>query len=89
MARAKLSTSNNPYNPFMQYDLWEEFDEKICEYYSNSYLARIAATSPDLSGAESERATEDAIDEIVEMDLPIFDPFSGEQVHYIKVKDPE
>lgn len=87
MARVKLSTSNNPYNPFVQYDLWEQFDEKVCEYYSNSYLARIAATSPDLSGPENERAVEDAIDEIVEMDLPIFDPFSGELVHYIKVQD--
>ena len=27
--------------------------------------------------------------EIVEMNLPIFDPFSGELVHYIKVEDPE
>ena len=88
MARVKLSTSNNPFNPFIQYDKWEDYDQNVCEYYCNSYLARIAVTSPDLSGAENERAIEDAVDEIVEMDLPIFDPFTNERVHYVKVKDP-
>ena len=88
MARVKLSTTNNPFNPFIQYDKWEDYDQNVCEYYSNSYLARIAATSPDLSGAENEQAIEDAVDEIVEMDLPIFDPFTNERVHYVKVKDP-
>ena len=89
MARVMLSTSNNPFNPFIQYDRWEDFDENVCGYYSNSYLARIAATSPDLSGYENEKAVEDAVDEIVEMDLPIFDPFTNELVHYVKIKDPK
>lgn len=89
MARAKLSTSNNPYNPFTQYDEWEAFDEKVCRYYTNSYLARIAATSPELSGPDNERAIEDAIDEIVAMDLVIVDPMTNERVHYVRVDDPE
>lgn len=88
MARVKLSTSNNKYNPFIQYNEWENFDEKVCHYNTNAYLARIACTSPDLSGPDNERANEDAIDEIIAMDLPLVDPSTGERVHYIKVEDP-
>lgn len=88
MARVKLSTSNNPYNPFDQYDEWEAFDENVCGYYTNSYLDRIAFTSPDLSGPDNERKIEEAIDEIVQMDLYLLDPITGERAHYIKITDP-
>lgn len=89
MARTMLSTSNNPYNPFTQYDAWAAFDENVCHYFTNAYLSRIAATSPDLSGPDNERAIEDAIDEIVRMDLVIVDPSTGERVHYVKINDPD
>lgn len=89
MARCMLSTSNNPYNPFIQYNEWAAFDENVCHYFTNAYLARTAITSPDLSGPDNERAIEDAIDEIIQFDLPLLDPFTGERVHYVKINDPE
>ena len=87
MARVKLSTSNNPYNPFTQYNEWAAFDENVCHYFSNAYLARIAATSPDLSGPDNERAIEDAIDEIIAMDLVLLDPLTNDIAHYVKITD--
>lgn len=89
MAKVAITTTNNPYNPFTQYDEWVAFDENICHYYTNSYLARIAASSPELSGPDEERQTEEAIDEIIAMDLIILDPMTDERVHYIKVNADE
>lgn len=85
MARAMLTTTNNPYDPFTQYNEWEAFDEKVCHYYTNSYLARIAVSSPELSGPDEERQTEEAIDEIVAMDLLLLDPITNTVAHYKKV----
>ena len=80
-----ITTTNNPYNPFTQYDEWKAFDEKVCHYYTESYLARIATTSTELSGPDNEQEIEDAIDEIVAMDLVILDPITNQRVHYKKV----
>lgn len=85
MAKVGLSTDNNPYNPLTQYNEWASFDENICHFYTNAYLARISATSPDMSGPDNERVIEDAIDEIIKMDLYLEDPMTGKRVHYIKV----
>ena len=85
MARVMLSTIDNPYDPFTQYDLWSSYDEKFGGYYSASLLARFAPVSPDETRAESERITESAIDRIVSMDLPIFNPATGKRTQYIKV----
>ena len=84
MARTMLTTSDNPYNPFTQYDEWAAYDEKVCGYYSSSYLDRIAVTSREFSGPDNERAIEDAIDEIIKMNLPIVNPVTNERVHYVK-----
>ena len=86
MARVMLSTLDNPYDPFKQYDLWSSYDEKVGGYYSASLLARFAPVSPDETRAEAERVTEEAVDTIVLMDLPIFNPSTGERTQYIKVE---
>ena len=39
-----ITTIDNPFNPFTQYDEWLAFDEQM-GYYTNNYLARIANTS--------------------------------------------
>lgn len=85
MARTMVTTTDNPYNPFKQYDAWRSYDEAVAGYYTNSYLARIAVTSPELSPTEMDQAIEDAVDEICEMDLRLVSPVTGKEVCYVKV----
>ena len=87
MARTLISTTDNKFNPFTQFEQWKAYDEVQCGYYSLSYLARIAVTSPELSPYEMERAIEEACDEIVEMDLRYLSPVTGEEVCYVKVTE--
>lgn len=67
MSQCMLTTIDNPFNPFTQFDNWFSFDESL-GYHSCSYLARIAKTSNDLSDEDYEMEVEDAIDEIIELD---------------------
>ena len=89
MARTLITTTDNKFNPFTQFERWKAYDEKECGYYSLSYLARIAVVSPELSPAEMDRAIEDACDEICEMDLRFISPATGEEVGYVKVVEKE
>lgn len=89
MARTLITTTDNPFNPFTQYERWAAYDEKECGYYTMSYLARIAALSPDLSETEMNQAIEDACDEVCEMDLRVISPLTGEEVGYVKVTEEE
>jgi hypothetical protein len=65
MALHMLTTVDNPFDPVTQWNEWLNYDESA-GYFTNSYLARIARTSPDLSDADQELAIEQAIDEIVQ-----------------------
>lgn len=85
MAIYDITTSDNPFNKFTQYDLWAGFDEELCGYNTNSYLARIAGNVTELSGPDAERVVEEAIDEIIAMNLPLTSPVTGTRVHYVKV----
>lgn len=59
-----LTTSDNPYDPFNEWEKWYQYDE--CHgYHTCSLLARIAKTSPGLPPKENEIITENAIDLIV------------------------
>ena len=60
-----LSTMDNPYDPFTEFDEWREFDESS-GYYTTQYLARVTITSSELSEADQDSAIESAIDEIVQ-----------------------
>lgn len=63
-----LSTNDNPFNPFEDFDAWFMFDiEK--GYNSCSYLATIAKLDDDMSDEEQNREIERAIDEIVAYDF--------------------
>ena len=66
MAAIMLTTIDNPFNPFTQWDEWKSFDEDK-GYFTCSYLARIAKTSDELSDADYELAVEEAINEICEL----------------------
>lgn len=68
MARAMLTTNDNPFNPFSQFDSWFLFDVEK-GYNSCSYLARIAKTSEQFTDLENEEEIERAIDEIIKYDF--------------------
>lgn len=59
-----LTTIDNPYNPFTQFDEWLSFD-RSSGYDTIEYLARLTITSHELSEADQSLAIENAIDEIV------------------------
>lgn len=68
MTAYMLTTVDNPFNPFTQFDEWYAFDT-LKGYNSCSYLARIAVTSDELSDADNELAINEAIDEILYFDV--------------------
>lgn len=63
-----LTTIDNPFNPFTQWDEWRRYDEDK-KYFTCSYLARIAKTSDDLSTADYNLAIDRAINEIVSLNI--------------------
>lgn len=68
MAKCALTTVDNPFNPFTQFDQWYRFDSDK-GYNSSQYLDRIARTSDQLSDAENDAEIERAIDEIIKYDV--------------------
>lgn len=68
MTNVMLSTIDNPFNPFTQWDQWRRFDEDK-KYYTCAYLARIAATSDDLSEADYDQEIKNAIQEIITFNI--------------------
>lgn len=68
MEESMLTTADNPYNPFTQFDEWYAFDEGK-GYHTCSYLARIIKTSDELSEEDQLLASEQAIAEIVQFNL--------------------
>lgn len=68
MSKCMLTTIDNPFDPFDEFDSWYQFD---CDkgYNSCSYLARIARNSDQLSDKENEQEIERAIDEIIKYDF--------------------
>lgn len=63
-----LTTTDNPFDPFTQFDDWYQFDESK-GYHTCSYLARIAKTSNELSDLENELEIARAIDEILQFNV--------------------
>jgi hypothetical protein len=59
-----LTTVDNPYSPFTQFDEWLQFDQSS-GYYTTQYLARLTLSSVELSDTDQSNAIEYAIDEIV------------------------
>ena len=82
-----LTTIDNPYNPFEQFDLWLLFDKEK-GYNTCEYLARIVNLTNDMSEKEIEVATDRAIDDIIINDpFGIYKKVTSEDV--IKVEEPE
>ncbi len=68
MRLCRLTTTDNPYDPFDEFDKWYLWDIQH-GYYTSAYLGRVARTSGDLSEVDDNLANEQAIDEIVELNL--------------------
>lgn len=64
----RLTTINNPFDPFDDFDEWYAFDE-ASGYHTSAYLARVTYTSEELSDADQDLANELAIDEIVKENI--------------------
>ena len=64
MKEHMLSTMDNPYNPFTEFDEWLNYDRRQ-KHFTLEFLDRVIVTSSDLSDADQSLAIELAIDEIV------------------------
>lgn len=63
-----LSTSDNPYNPWTEFDQWRNWDEQS-GYYTLSYQARVCRTSAELSELDESQAIDIAIQEILDHNI--------------------
>lgn len=61
-----LTTVDNPYNPFTEWNQWLKFDEDN-GYETNSLLASFAKTSTALSDADNEKLIDDAMNTIIKL----------------------
>jgi hypothetical protein len=64
MAQVMLSTTDNPYNPFTEFDQWYAFDTQV-GHHTLALLGRVCITSDELSELDQSRAIDHAMDEIV------------------------
>jgi hypothetical protein len=63
-----VTTIDNPFSPFTEFDEWFAFDTEK-GYNTCAYLARIAKTSIELSDEDQNQAINDAVNEIVRMNV--------------------
>ncbi len=64
MKQSMLTTTDNPYDPFDQYDEWYAYDTRV-GHHTAGFLARIVVMSDEISELDQSLAIEFAIDEIV------------------------
>lgn len=63
-----LTTKDNPYNPFTEYDEWKYFDETMHHYYTEAYVAReVGWLDPDISDEEVAHERVEAFKEIIRL----------------------
>ena len=66
MSESMLTTVDNPFDPFTQFDEWYAYDVNA-GHHTSAFLARIVKSSEELSEADQSAAIEAAIDEIVDI----------------------
>lgn len=84
--RYRLTTKDNPYNPFTQWSEWYFYDAVVKGYCTSERIAKIAKTSDQLPDEINNEQVEAAINEI--KDLGAFSK-QGEFVEFELVKNPE
>lgn len=67
MSDCRLTTFDNPYNPFTQFSEWLLFDNEH-DYYTVNKLARLCEDLDDMTEKEIEEEHERVIDEIIDND---------------------
>lgn len=67
MKECMLTTIDNPFNPFKQFNEWLAYD-RSAKHFTCEYLDRIANTSTELSDLDYQLEVEDAIDRILKFD---------------------
>ena len=61
-----LTTIDNPYDPFTQFDNWLAYDEQS-GYCSCGLLARLALTSKSFTDEQNQKAIDEATNEILKL----------------------
>lgn len=62
-----LTTTDNPFNPFTQFDEWNAYDLKE-GWFTLSYLGRVVKSSDELSESDQHKAFELGVQEILDND---------------------
>lgn len=63
-----VTTTDNPYDYFTDFENWNAFDKQK-GYNTLAYLTRIVQPSPHLPNDVYEQIIEDAVDQIVQLNL--------------------
>lgn len=63
-----ITTIDNPFDPFSQFDSWFAFDVEK-GYYTCSRIARLANFTDEMSEVERDNENERAIDKLIEIDV--------------------
>ncbi len=73
-----LTTKDNPFNPFTDYDDWKYFDETSRHYNTEAYVAReVGMLDPDISDEELAHERVNAFNEIIKLNNEIgFDVYT-------------
>lgn len=65
---SRLTTLDNPFNPFTHWDDWFAFDASK-DYHTCAFLERVAEVGEDFNEFEAALAKERAMDEIIKYDV--------------------
>lgn len=69
MARkCRITTIDNPFDPFSQFDSWYAFDVEK-GYYTCSRIARLANFTDEMTDIERDNENEKAIDKLIKIDV--------------------
>lgn len=68
LSNRMLTTIDNPFNPYTQFDEWNAYDIKK-GYNTLSYIDRVAYNSSDLPSEMQDQIYDEAIKEILDMNI--------------------
>lgn len=68
MREVMLTTIDNPYDPFTEFDEWFAYDEGK-GYHTCQYLGRIARSTENFLMEDEQKYAEEAIDEIIKYNI--------------------
>jgi hypothetical protein len=66
-----LTTTDNPWDYFDEWESWDDFDKNYLGYCTEAYVARIANLNDSIPESLEEKIREEAIDEIIRVNKGI------------------